>query len=146
MKKYNFEEMQIEFLKWDWDTIESYISFKWVTKNWFVTKKMRWRIETKQKIKEQAIEESKKKIQESMVITNDELIAMKKTTFNLIKARLNQLIKKSVDNQELPTKEFTDIIKTLKVELKEPTSYINQEITWKDWSDLLQWITVQIVK
>jgi len=155
MLKYNFQEMQIEYLKWPRDTVESYLSQKKVKRNWFVSKNTNWRYDIKQEIKKQAVEESKERIKESMVITNEELIKMKKTAFWLIQARLNQLVLKAPKKnkdwtfrslEDIPTKDITDLVKTLKVELNEPTVITKWELTWKDWKDLIQNITVEIIK
>jgi len=156
MLKYNFQEMQIEFLKWQRDTVESYLSQKQVKRNWFVSKSTRWRYDTKQEIKKQAVEESKKKIQDTLVITNDELRQMKKNAFSLVKARLSQLAmkmpKKNEDwsftsGDDIPTRDITDLIKTIKVELLEPTVINKVEWLNDNWFQIfVDWSVWDLLK
>jgi len=105
----------------------------------YFTKNTKGWKEEKKKMREQAFENSKKKIIKSFEIKNEELLSFKKSAFDACRATLNSVIKEEVDEKGNKTgKKFYDVtlnretvssleklINIFKTELGEPTSISN---------------------
>lgn len=129
-QKYDRTALKLEFFQSDYDEVESYLSQKWIKRNWWgIAKQTKGRAKEKQaykeKILEKALERRAKEEAKSLEIPMDQLKKAKKTVLWLLMKKLQQVI----DWGDINVKEQEKILKMIKTELWEPTTISKNDNT-----------------
>jgi len=129
-QKYDWIALKLEFFQSDIDEVESYLSQKWIKRNWWgIAKQTKGRAKEKQaykeKILQQALERRAKEEAKNLEIPMDQLKKAKKTVLWLLMKKLQQVI----DWGDINVKEQEKILKMIKTELWEPTSISKNDNT-----------------
>lgn len=130
--KYNRTALKLEFFQSDYDEVESYLSQKWIKRNWWgIAKQTKGRAKEKQEYKnnilQKALEKKAKEEAKNLEVSVDQLKQAKKTVIWLLMRKLKEVIEWG----DINVAEQEKILKMIKTELWEPTNISKTDATIK---------------
>lgn len=130
--KYNRTALKLEFFQSDYDEVESYLSQKWIKRNWWgIAKQTKGRAKEKQEYKnnilQKALEKKAKEEAKNLEVSVDQLKQAKKTVIWLLMKKLKEVIEWG----DINVAEQEKILKMIKTELWEPTNISKTDATIK---------------
>ena len=131
-QKYDWTALKLEFFQSDYDEVESYLSQKWIKRNWWgIAKQTKGRAKEKQEYKnnilQKALEKKAKEEAKNLEVSVDQLKQAKKTVIWLLMRKLKEVIEWG----DINVAEQEKILKMIKTELWEPTNISKTDATIK---------------
>ncbi len=131
VQKYDYSALKLEFFESDYDEVSAFLTNKWLTSKINRTDTA-WRSkdkkERKEKIVEKALERRQNELAKKLEIPMERLLEAKKTSIQLVRKKLQAIIKKTQEDWDLvDLKELETIWKMSKTELWEPTTVSKNE-------------------
>lgn len=131
VQKYDYSALKLEFFESDYDEVSAFLTNKWLTSKINRTDtagRSKDKKERKEKIVEKALERRQNELAKKLEIPMERLLEAKKTSIQLVRKKLQAIIKKTQEDWDLvDLKELETIWKMSKTELWEPTTVSKNE-------------------
>lgn len=131
VQKYDYSALKLEFFESDYDEVSAFLTNKWLTSKINRTDtagRSKDKKERKEKIVEKALERKQNELAKKLQIPMERLLEAKKTSIQLVRKKLQAIIKKTQEDWDLvDLKELETIWKMSKTELWEPTTVSKNE-------------------
>lgn len=131
VQKYDYSALKLEFFESDYDEVSAFLTNKWLTSKINRTDtagRSKDKKERKEKIVEKALERRQNELAKKLQIPMERLLEAKKTSIQLVRKKLQAIIKKTQEDWDLvDLKELETIWKMSKTELWEPTTVSKNE-------------------
>lgn len=134
--KYDWKGLKLDFYQSEYDEVKAFFEATGVPYNRFTREKAKWWAKDKQEWKDWVINKALAKEQEKrakeLEIPIDQLKSLKKSAILLYAKHLNKYIKDEKGTLKINVSDLDKIIKSIKVELWEPTTITKNENINKD--------------